>query len=70
MRTIVLTIALMVSGCAPGLASGTSTDRVPACGDLDECVGGSGEADGIVTVAVASTIVGALAYAAYRRLAR
>jgi hypothetical protein len=67
MRTIVLTIAFLVSGCAHAISSGTGTERVPACGDLDECVGGSGEADGIVTVAVASTIVGALAFAAYRR---
>lgn len=70
MRTIVLAIALAVSGCAHTISSDAGTERVNLCGELDDCAGGTGEADGIVAVAVAGTIVGALALAAYRHWAR
>ncbi len=69
MRIIALVIAFLVSGCAHALSGGAATDRGFECAELDACFAGSGEADGIVSIAVASAIVGALAVATYRHLA-
>lgn len=73
MRVLAIVIvSLLSNACAPSMAvstvGGAGTDRTHGCGIVDVCSGGTGEADGVVSLAVGSAIVGTLAYVLARHL--
>lgn len=71
MRILAIVVVLLVSNaCAPNMAISTTggADNVQSCGLFDECFGGTGDMDGMVSFAVGSTIVGTLAFVLARHL--
>lgn len=66
----VVIVSMLAQGCAHGVVNGSadSMDHTQECGLYEVCGGGTGVADGVVSAAVAGTIVGAVLVMVYRRL--
>jgi hypothetical protein len=68
MRLLGFAMVVMTSACMHNAVSSTSPDQPPACTFDDRCVSGTGELDGVVSVAVASAaVITAIAFAIYQR---
>src|SRR5690606_10513040 len=75
MRAPVIIIAAILSnGCAPAMMRGTvggaDTEHVEGCTLAEPCAGGSGQADGVISIAVGGAILGTLAFALYRHMTK
>jgi len=73
MRLLGIGLAMVLSSCLHSGAlsgpSGAATGGLPPCTFDERCVSGSGELDGLVSVAVTSAVVfSAVAFTVYQRM--
>lgn len=71
---VILIAAILVNGCAPAMMRGTvggpDTEHLDGCTLVEACAGGTGQADGVVSLAVGGAIIGTLAFALYRHMSK